>query len=242
MSSSSPHHVLSKASSFELFSLLAPEIRLKVWQYACPLRTVSLRYIPEQDICLSPSKPPAVLQVCHESRTEALRTYTLSFGTQSSAPRIYFNPYRDVLYLPRHRQMGYDDTLRDFRSLVNPIEKQILDEVSIIAIDHVNIELKRPWEAYNKAALMQSFPKLREVLLVQNGANRTYRSMGLGQGEDLVEPKQDPELSLRLWAEFRQSIMMEEKVMEDIARMNGQEYVKWQLPTVRIRSKETRCA
>jgi len=225
-----PSHVVPK-STFTLFSLLAPELRLKIWQYACSERTISLRYMPEEDICLSSAKPPAVLQACHESRTETLRIYTLSFGTHSNPARIYFNPQLDTLYLPRHRQMGYDDSLRDFRHLL--INDRVLDEVKSIAIDHVDVEIKRPWEAYNKVALLRSLPNLNEVILVVGCGD----SVGLGGMEHFAEPRHDPEQSLRIWAEFRQSIVMEEKSLEDVCRSMETEYIKWQSPPIRIREK-----
>lgn len=228
-----PSHVVPK-STFTLFSSLAPELRLKIWQYACSERTISLRYIPEEDRCISSAKPPAVLQACHESRTETLRIYTLSYGTHSSPARIYFNPQLDTLYLPRHRQMGYDDTLRDFRHLLN--NDKVLDEVKFVAIDHVDIEIKRPWEAYNKVALLRSLSKLKEVVLVVGGG----KNVGLGEEEQFVEPKQDPEHSLRIWASFRQSVAMEEKSIEEGCTSMEMEYVRWQSPPIRIRSKGLR--
>lgn len=221
-------------ASFSLFPLLAPELRLKIWQHACPSRIVSVRYMPESDSCVSSSKPPAVLQACRESREEALRTYTLTFGTQSSSARIYFNPYRDILYFPRYRQMGYDETLRDFRSFLNEDERDILGSVQTIAIDHVDPAVKRPWESYNKAAFMRCFPALQEVLLIlRDGAT----SPVLELGEEFGEPKEKPEHLLKIWVDFRQSLAVEEKSLEGICRVEGKEYVRWTLPTVGIRSR-----
>jgi len=220
--------------TFTRFAHLAPELRIKIWQYACHERAISLRYIPEDDICLSSAKPPAVLHASHESRTETLRIYTLSFATKSNPARIYFSPQLDTLYLPRHRQMGYDDTIRDFRDLVT--DDTVLDEMKSIAIDHVDLEIKRPWEAYNKVALLRSLPKLKEVVLVVGCGN----SVGLGEKELLVEPKQDPEHLLRIWAAFRQGVAMEERGLEDACKSMETEYVRWQSPSVHIRTKGQR--
>lgn len=175
-----------------------------------------------------------MLQACHESREEALRTYTLSFGTKSNPARIYFSPHRDTLYFPRHRQMGYDETLRDFRGFIKEDEKEVLDQVQIIAIDHVDPAVKRPWESYNKAALMRGFPELKELLLIL----RDEEVMpALEKGEEFGEPKERPEELLNIWIEFRQSIEAEEKLLEDICKVEEKEYMKWTLPTIGIRSR-----
>jgi len=127
--------------------------------------------------------------------------------------------------------MGYDETLRDFRAFLKEDEKETLDKVQSIAIDHVDVEVKRPWESYNKMALLRGFPNLKEVLLIlRDGDGRS----GL---EGFKEPKLNPEELLRMWVDFRQSFAMEEKVLEDVSRVLGEEYVKWSLPVVRIRSK-----
>jgi len=129
--------------------------------------------------------------------------------------------------------MGYDDTLRDFRQLLS--NDSVLDEVETVAIDHVDVEVKRPWEAYNKVALLRSLPKLNQVVLLIGCGN----SEGFGEREHFVEPKQDPEHSLRIWAAFRQSIAMEEKSLEDICRSMETEYVRWQSPPIRIMEKRS---
>lgn len=163
-----------------------------------------------------------------------LKSYLLSFGTHSSAARIYFNPHRDTLYLPRYRQMGYDETLRDFRDFLREDERTRFDQVQRIAIDHVDVAVKRPWESYNKAALMRGFPNLKEVQLVLCDSKGLP---GLADGEGFTDPKENPEELLRIWFEFRQSLMIEERVMEDISKATEREYVKWTLPTIRIKAR-----
>ncbi|QSZ30341.1 hypothetical protein DSL72_004863 [Monilinia vaccinii-corymbosi] len=218
---------------FHLFSKLLPELRILVWRYACSTRTVEVRYDPTTDRCRSISSPPAILQANHESRIEALRIYSLSFGTKTSAPRIYFNPYIDVMYLPRHRAMGYDETLRDFRTFLNMPE--LLDDVKTIAIDHVDVEVKRPWEAYNKATLMRSFPKLDLVKLII-GEEKPERGR-LEEDFEFVDPKMEPEDILRMWVDFRQNFLREERTLREIAEGSEREYRGWALPTVRVQAK-----
>ena len=223
----------SAATTFTLFPKLAPELRIKIWQYACEPRTVSVRYIPSLDRCLSPPNRQPYCKHAMSPQGEALRMFSLSFGTRSSPPRIYFNPYRDTLYLPRHRQMGYDETLRDFGTLV---VDGMLDEVRLIAVDHVDVEIKRPWESYNKASLIRGFPHLHVVDVVLCAKNTGTEDWG--REVQFVEPREDIEEILRIWAGFRAELLvMQERDLEEICKMIGRDYVKFSLPTVRIKTK-----
>lgn len=220
-------------AEFHLFPNLQPELRILVWKYACTTRTVEVRYDPTIDRCRSITSPPAILQANHESRVEALRIYKLSFATKTSEPRIYFNPYIDVLYLPRHRAMGYDDTLRDFRTFLTTPE--LLDDVRSIGIDHVDVEVKRPWESYNKATLMRSFPNLKLVRLIIKEERRACG--GLDENFEFVEPKMEPEDILRIWVDFKQSFVREERTLKEITMGSEMEYMGWSLPTVKVQTK-----
>ena len=225
----------AEAAAFHLFPNLAPELRLKIWAHACFHRTVSIWYLPSLDVCLSSSPTPVILHVSREAREEALRTYSLAFGTRSSPARTYFNPYRDTLYLPRHMAMGYDETLRDFKSLVlDPTH--LLDQVRRIAIDHVDVEVKRPWESYNKASLIRRFKNLDEVVLVlcQKGGGREE---GWRKETVFVDPREAVEEVLRFWFEFRQTFLLEERRLEEVCMEVGREYERFSLPTVKIRDK-----
>ncbi len=130
--------------------------------------------------------------------------------------------------------MGYDESLRDFRTFLKGDEKDVLDQVQRIAIDHVDVEVKRPWESYNKTALLRGFPQLKEVILVLCDGEGTP---GLQDGEEFTEPKERPEDLLRIWVDFRQSFIIEERVLEDIAKVVDQDYVKWSLPTIKMQSR-----
>jgi len=132
--------------------------------------------------------------------------------------------------------MGYDETLRDFRDLVLD-EKGLLDAVRSVAIDHVNIDVKRPWESYNKASLLRGFKKLEEVVLVLgNTEDRGKR----GEEIEFLDAKEDPERLLRIWYFFRLSFGIEEKVLEDVCREMGMEFESYNLPIVRIKEKVLR--
>jgi len=230
----------SQPTSFSLFPSLAPELRIKIWQHACQPRTITVRYDSERDKCLSCSTPPAILHATQESRTEAQKQYKLCFGTAQHPARIYFNPYHDTLYLPRHREMGYDETLRDFKTIVKD-EHGLLDEVRRLAIEHVDAAVKRPWESYNKASLLREFQNLQEIVLVLLTAeDNEDENVVPDEKVVFVEPKGEMQVVLRMWIDFRQSVVMEEKLLESVCREMGKEYEAWSLPSVRIRSKVRR--
>jgi len=220
-------------SSFPNFNMLAAELRIKIWQYACESRIVEVRYDVDQDRCISSSRPPAVLQASQESRHEAQRIYLLSFETRSNPAHIYFNPFRDTLYLPRHRQMGYDETLRDFRNFL--VRPDTLDNVQFLALDHVDVEVKRPWESYNKITFIQGFPQLERVTLVL--CDNRKPSVVMEKEVELAEPGQDIESIMRIWFDFRQSFVKEQRMLEDIRREVGKKCPQWSLPAIRVKSR-----
>ncbi|PMD36902.1 hypothetical protein L207DRAFT_569047 [Hyaloscypha variabilis F] len=109
-------------TTFPLFTLLPPELRLKIWHLTLPApRLVPLRYqsstapftpsTPKSHRgCTSPALIPITLQINHESRSLALQHYSLSFGlpggisSPGSRPstlpcKMYFSAERgDVLF------------------------------------------------------------------------------------------------------------------------------------------------
>jgi len=225
-------------ATFPFFPQLPTELRQNIFLHAATTpRTLPLTYNPSTQTFHSPVPPPTLLSTTHSSRLCALQQYTPSFGTSSSLPKLYFNPHFDTLYLPRHLEMGYDSTLRDFRSLVSD-PSSFLDEVRSVAIDHVRGDIKRPWEAYNKASFIRSFPKLEEIIVVLNDEQgKDDGRIGVHEEVEFVEPKGDPERLLMVWYYFRQSFLQEEKMLEEVCRESGREYEIFNLPVVKIRRK-----
>lgn len=203
-----------------------------------------------------------LLSVCSESRQQALRVYELAFATTLSEARIYFNPVVDVLHFERYRDMGYDESVRDFKSLVvrersasdgsgssGREESEIWERVRYIALDYVDVNIKRPWESYNKACLIRSFPNLEEINLVITPTRRiapvvqwlelTPEKAGSRRGQELsfASPKISPEMLLRWWAGFRHSFAMEERMFENAAARSGKPYDTFSLPAIKLVAK-----
>lgn len=76
---------------FPQYSRLPLEIQRKIWIYTFPdPRVVPINYDYVNNICESTCSTPVALRVCSVSRVEALRCYSLSFGTTTENGRIYF--------------------------------------------------------------------------------------------------------------------------------------------------------
>ncbi|KAK1755570.1 hypothetical protein QBC47DRAFT_191416 [Echria macrotheca] len=189
-------------ASFTLFRFLPAELRLEIWRQSCQTRVVEVRYSQEQDRCVSTTRPPAILQVCKESRDEGLRAcYVRAFGTDTHDAHIYFSPALDVLYIPRWGDLGYADTARDFAVLV----RDTAEHVRSLAIDHVKPEIRRPWETYSKFCLMRNFPRLRETFLILADESQ----WGQGEQVEFVDPRGDRDTIMRLMENVKESFVSE---------------------------------
>jgi hypothetical protein len=99
----------SSPPGFTLFPDLPLELRLKIWSFITPgPRTVSIKYKGLSFYSIgkgfsaaagwrSPDPVPIVLHICRESRTEALKSYQLAFGSYLHPGRIYFDFSKDTL-------------------------------------------------------------------------------------------------------------------------------------------------
>jgi len=104
---------------------------------------------------------PIILHACHESRTEALKVYKLSFGPKAYSPRrqnqgkIYFNFKRDIFYLrsnpnmTAHTIMDKISVFLTFQSMVDKTEN----------LDHVQSMIMRGDLAWAFAEFIQHFRK-----------------------------------------------------------------------------------
>ncbi|ELQ41758.1 hypothetical protein OOU_Y34scaffold00255g56 [Pyricularia oryzae Y34] len=190
---------LARAHAVYYYSLPA-ELRLEVWRLSFQPRAVEVRYQPETDECRTITHPPAVLQVCRESREEALRFYHKCFGTKSQEPLIYFNSSIDILYIPRHRPMGYDDTSRDFAECI----LDTAEHVKMLAVDHVLPDVKRAWETYNKLCLMLGLPNLKEAYMIISTESDDGES-GAGMEIEIIDPKEDQEAILKVMKDIEET-------------------------------------
>ncbi|KAL7906288.1 hypothetical protein GGI35DRAFT_104125 [Trichoderma velutinum] len=109
--------------SFHPFAKLPTELRLKIWALSLPRpRLVSVQcgidisaiskpstHNASYTGCTSPTRIPVNLQVCAESRAEALKSYQPSLGFSRCDGQVFFNFDVDILYFgPREGFMAAD--------------------------------------------------------------------------------------------------------------------------------------
>jgi hypothetical protein len=91
-----------KPTTFHSFRFLAPEIRIKIWEYLLPgPRLVEVTFDLTRNIFLEWSEPVSIhlVQVNEEARDIVFRKYFAFFGTEIQSPRIYANPKIDIFRL-----------------------------------------------------------------------------------------------------------------------------------------------
>jgi 2EXR family len=88
------------ARTFTLFPNLPTEIQRKIYKHMMPgPRNVHLTFRKHNSMLLKSSSPiPVLLHLNRDARTEALKTYRLSFGTDKYDAKVYFCPEIDTLY------------------------------------------------------------------------------------------------------------------------------------------------
>jgi hypothetical protein len=165
-----------KADCVFRFSDLPGELRIKIWHtilHDYPYTAwIRLREVKDSNgqvthyTMVPENKPPLLLRLCRESRAEALRHYSLRFGTNISPPRVYFNPNTDVAYLNTRNIRELDI----FDAILTKTDKRSLRSLILKVKD---------WAASTDewfAKFMWQFVKLRQVLLIvgSDAGDRVY--------------------------------------------------------------------
>jgi hypothetical protein len=154
-STSSSTSPATASTSFQLFTSLPPELRLKIWVLALPsTRLVPLTYIsssltphlstihPSRKGCTSVAEPPVTLSICRESRTVAQEHYILSFALEPILPsKTWFSfpdqrGVEDILYFgPQDGDGGGTNaSLMNFISPCSILTPQSLSHVRRLAV------------------------------------------------------------------------------------------------------------
>ncbi|KUJ21169.1 uncharacterized protein LY89DRAFT_715435 [Mollisia scopiformis] len=166
---------------FTLFMNLPPELRLKIWFYALPrerLVEVILDKLEPLELfsssaVRSPTPVPAILQVCSESRVEALKHYSLMFSSRWGVrpARVYFDPSIDVLFMNCHRfpKLGFLDLL----TLFDRTHRSITDMEKVAALCFCNGIAKRLGYLNRHGSLRTHFqiglPLLERLIITEHG-------------------------------------------------------------------------
>lgn len=104
---------------FHLFNKLPEAVRLAIWKLNHPEPRL-IEIVESKGNChfYGKGQPVVNLQVCHESRVEALKTYSLSFSVDCEEPLIPFSFEKDALLLGR--RLLDEDTHIYFRKHCDP--------------------------------------------------------------------------------------------------------------------------
>ncbi|KUJ23803.1 uncharacterized protein LY89DRAFT_776044 [Mollisia scopiformis] len=212
-------HKYCQFDRFTLFPKLPPELRLKIWKEAMPdSRVVPLW--PKNDLRTDLSElakggesqvpkmlvhcpPPVILQVCRESRIEALKTFSWRPDTTSFISYHRADPAKDILYFvvaPDFREFG------DFVHLFTP---GALGKIKHLAFDsHFGLKHKLP------EVVIKFFPNLETITIVMKCPDHSRPDHPFP--EEIPEPRSLPtDVSLFCWdgpesiTEFGKSAKME---------------------------------
>jgi hypothetical protein len=143
--------------------------------------------------------------------------------------------------------MGYDETLRDFKEFLSTPGE--LDMVRWLGLDFVEGEMKRPWEAYDKAVLIKSFPNLEKIYVVL-GLKRRLRARPRGF-EDVVavsekgltlreretvfvKPKEPAQEIIRVRTEFQNTFAREDSLSRENSFGQMADCLPYALPAVEV--------
>jgi hypothetical protein len=161
---------MTSSSSFELFPLLPFELRLKIWHLVLSTpRVVTISCEREKldrerrfaKSFVSTTRPPALLHVCSETRSEGLSIYTPHFKTDTSPIYTYISFENDTVQCPDSvlEYMGEEEVQR--------VQRMILDVRDSEYFGHFHMDV------------IKRMSKLMEVsLLAQDGQLQNWYRAG----------------------------------------------------------------
>lgn len=172
---------------FPLFLRLPTELRLRIYFFALPReRLVEMIIEKEKDklnyAMRSSTSIPALLQVSYESRSEALKFYSLKFGAsviyRKDKPRVYFDMDTDILLLNCHRSptLSFLDLLFVFdKDGGNIADLQNVQTMSICTGIAKNLAFQykyvrqSPISNCKTKVFLEGMPSLKRLICVSHG-------------------------------------------------------------------------
>ncbi|KAF6838099.1 hypothetical protein CPLU01_02707 [Colletotrichum plurivorum] len=182
-------------SHFHLFRKLPTELRLRIWSFNLPPpRVVSIRCgakslsfsshalspPPSTSGCTSHAAVPVNLHVCHESRSEAIKSYRLCFGVTRNPGQIFFDKANDVLYFGARD--GYMASEAQFLTVMALCEPRDLADVRHLAINDSLFWVDSTYQSMSAANLTVEvlkqvrlrMPCLERLVFVPRDENPVY--------------------------------------------------------------------
>lgn len=180
-----------------------------VWKFALTSRVVELRFNTSLTSCWTTCPTPVLIQVCKESRLEALKLCQLSFGLPGSPPTIYFAGSLDTLFLTFEKDHQGDwasaTSVVELVDLLEDHNQNDFHKVQNLAIDEFlwarwnEIWAERMFDYLEfahdeddkgyrpKLYCLPSFTELKTLNIVRNKVERFWKQ------SSLVEDEFDPE-------------------------------------------------
>lgn len=181
---------------FTRFINLPAEIRTLIWHFATDdrrvielRRTKSLmlwgnhRSLDDRDDGIFTIAPvPSLLHTSHEARLEALKVYTLAFGTDLAEPMIYVNFDRDFVYFGSACEVyfvvGGDASRSVGQYQLGAVRMDDLDKIQWLAL-----RVKQSWGPTVSTLDQQRWQSLKEIVVVSQKGTKT--NFGLGPKPNL---------------------------------------------------------
>ncbi|OAA53395.1 hypothetical protein ISF_08748 [Cordyceps fumosorosea ARSEF 2679] len=182
------------SATFSLFPKLPAELRLRIWKHSLPgTRIVPVHCGADELVvdssvglvaaigCTTTIPNPTNLNICTESRAEAIKSYRRCFGFVGQPGHIYFDPSRDVLYFgPRQGCMAAHAQFRTCMALCDSSE---LAAVRRIAISDALFWIGDAYRSTAAASLTidvlrivsQCLPNLQELVFVPREEDEARR-------------------------------------------------------------------
>jgi hypothetical protein len=164
-----------QATSFTLFLQLPSELRLKIWKTMLPgPRTVNVQYRMKYEQFdgknisaftgwTSPDPVPVALQICQESREEALKHYQISFRSYFHPSKIYFDFSKDTLRLGDEQSGSNITYLLDIFLGGGYHGANDVEKVQSMIVNIIDDQYARRYFIWNE---IRYFTSLRELTIV----------------------------------------------------------------------------
>ncbi|ORY69911.1 uncharacterized protein BCR38DRAFT_333571, partial [Pseudomassariella vexata] len=176
------------------FPKLPQDFRLRIWRQGLPASRIvpihcgrrdasSSKAVAQPqdysiDTCISCAIIPAILHVCRESRSEALKEHQLSFAVAGKSGKVFFSS-KDALYF--EFRDGFTESRSQLLGFVNTISGDQLTHVRCVGMNAAVLRRKDAPASLltNKSVeclkmMAKHLPHLEQLIVVRHDENPIY--------------------------------------------------------------------
>lgn len=247
----------TKLKEFGYFSSLPSELRLQIWrQFAYLPRVISLEFHSTSARRITYHPQPVALQICQESREEALKAYRLAFGRS----RVFVNFDTDIFFLNNSvptlyaswvdepttcliqflRFASFDDTQRIQNFAVGCIHKAFQvnypgGSLALIPPDY--------WAGRGVYKELPKYKSLKRLIFAVEAGTPQYGRRRTSACEEALQLRKHlgrtHEISLRYPADFfeawqQHNFLYVDSVKDYLERLRKTKYPEWEVPSVEM--------